>query len=970
LAKAKRVFELAKELGVKSKAIVEKCKAEGVGDVTNHMSTVKLGLEMTIREWFAASDEESEHHAIETSERVDLDKVRAPNRARRKAKAAANASGGDEDDGGGTATATLEPPAEQKAARKKPAAAPDDEPEPGDEVDEQPEQEADVKPEAVAEAPAEEAEAETEAAVDEADEAQPATKPAAAEANADVTTAQKDDGEPTADEEVGPLGEMNVPDRPDVVKPVGEKVQPEKAQLRGPKVVRVEKAEPDPLRQPRRGPGRGGGGGYDPNVPGITRSRGPARGGGVRGAPGEPEPMPGRGPGGPGGPGGRGGGGKRRSVSTRRGRSADALPTGPAKFSQADMEELDARLKGSAGFVRSRRRDLRNKRGGVGPAATPVQTGGKVEVEEPITIKSLSAATGIKAADIIKYLFMQKKLMATVNSAIGTEAAMEVALEYDIELDVKEQQTAEEQVEQQFQQREAVDVRPRPPVVTVMGHVDHGKTSLLDRIRKADVAHHEAGGITQHVGAYRVTVEGGDGEEKTVVFLDTPGHEAFTSMRGRGASVTDLVVLVVAADDGVMPQTIESVNHAKAAGVPLIVALNKSDLPNATEENVQKIYGQLAEHGLNPTGWGGETEVIKTSAQTGDGVQDLLEILDYQAQLLELTADFGGPARGTVIEAEMQPGRGSVARVLVQDGQIKVGDFIVSGRAFGRVRDMTDERKRSTQQAGPATPLELSGINEIPDAGDKFFVTDTLKRAEEVATQYRETERQQMLASSTKVTLDNFADAVAAGQVRELRVVLKADVQGSMDVLRQSLEKIGNNEVAVKVIHAAVGGVTESDVVLADASDAIVVGFHVGVPTAVREIADARDVDIRLHRVIYDVTDEIKKALEGMLDPETNVVQLGEAEVKETFKVSKVGTVAGLLVTEGVMRNDVKIRVERDGVVVTDNRNVASLKRVKDEVKEVQIGTECGLKIEGFDDVKIGDRLVAYRVEKVKRTLD
>jgi len=963
LAKAKRVFELAKELGVKSKAIVEKCKAEGVGDVTNHMSTVKLGLEMTIREWFAASDEESEHHAVETSERVDLDKVRAPKRARRKAKAASSASDTD-DDGGGTATATLEPPADtadtaaddDEAAE---AAAPDEPEEP----DEQ-----DAADDTDAAAPA--AEPETQAAAEPAEA--PAADETADEAAADEQPAEKKPkaaAKKKSDESVAPVGEQNVPSRPDVVKPVGEQVQPEKAQLRGPKVVRVEKAEPDPLRQPRQGPSREGGG-YDPNVPGITRSRGPARGGGVRGAPGEPEPMPGRGPGGPGGPGGRGGGGKRRSVSTRRGRSADALPTGPAKFSQADMEELDARLKGSAGFVRSRRRDLRNKRGGVGPAATPVQTGGKVEVEEPITIKSLSAATGIKAADIIKYLFMQKKLMATVNSAIGTEAAMEVALEYDIELDVKEQQTAEEQVEQQFQQREAVDVRPRPPVVTVMGHVDHGKTSLLDRIRKADVAHHEAGGITQHVGAYRVTVEGGDGEEKTVVFLDTPGHEAFTSMRGRGASVTDLVVLVVAADDGVMPQTIESINHAKAAGVPLIVALNKSDLPNATEENVQKIYGQLAEHGLNPTGWGGETEVIKTSAQTGDGVQDLLEILDYQAQLLELTADFGGPARGTVIEAEMQPGRGSVARVLVQDGQIKVGDFIVSGRAFGRVRDMTDERKRSIKQAGPATPLELSGINEIPDAGDKFFVTDTLKRAEEVATQYRETERQQMLASSTKVTLDNFADAVAAGQVRELRVVLKADVQGSMDVLRQSLEKIGNNEVAVKVIHAAVGGVTESDVVLADVSDAIVVGFHVGVPTAVREIADERDVDIRLHRVIYDVTDEVKKALEGMLDPETNVVQLGEAEVKETFKVSKVGTVAGLLVTDGAMRNDVKIRVERDGVVVTDNRKVASLKRVKDEVKEVQVGTECGLKIDGFDDVKIGDRLIAYRVEKVKRTLD
>ncbi|MEO1236129.1 MAG: translation initiation factor IF-2, partial [Planctomycetota bacterium] len=707
---------------------------------------------------------------------------------------------------------------------------------------------------------------------------------------------------------------------------------------------------------PSGGPPRSGGG-MGGEVEGISRSRGPARGGGVRG-------------------GGGGGGGddrKRRSLNSRRGRSADALLTGPTQLSKADADELDARLKGSTGYMKQRRRDLRNKgtAGATGfQAQSAVETGGKVEIEEPITIKGLSAATGIKTAQIVKFLFNQG-VMASVNSAIGTEAAMEVAMEYDIELEVKELETAEEQVEKQFAEREKVDEQPRPPVVTVLGHVDHGKTSLLDRIRQADVADHEDGGITQHVGAYRVSVEGTDGSKKSVVFLDTPGHEAFSSMRARGAKMTDLVVLVVAADDGVMPTTLEAISHAKAAEVPIIVALNKIDTPQATDENIRKIFGQLAEHGLNPTEWGGDTEIIKTSATEGTGITELLEILDYQAELLELTADYGGPARGTVIEAEMQPGRGSVARVLVQDGQIKVGDFIVSGRAFGRVRDMTNDRDAQVKDAGPATPLELSGIDEVPDAGDKFFVTDTLKRAEEVALQYRETERQQTLASKTKVTLDNFADAVAAGNIKDLRVVVKADVQGSIETLTSSLEKMGNKEVTVKVLHAGVGGITESDVLLADASDAVILGFHVTATPAVREIADERKVDIRTYRVIYDLTDDVKKGLEGMLTPDRSEEQVGEAEVKEVFRISKLGNIAGCLVTEGAaQREGVKVRVSRDGVVVTDDRDVESLRRVKDEVKEVRAGTECGVRVAGFDDLKAGDTLVFYKVTEVQRTLD
>lgn len=952
MAKAKRVFELAKELGVKSKAIVEKCQAEDVPGITNHMSTVKMGLEMTIREWFSEEDTASEHTAVETSDRVDLSKVRAPRRKAKRAKAQ-DESASDQ----ATATATIEEEQPKQAGR-----ASDGEKEATIEAQE-PAQAAEATDTSVlAEQPTDQGVAEppAEATATEAEESAEQASPQAEQAQA--TGEQAGEGQDDQSQAVKPAGQLNVPKRPEVVKPVGEQLaKPQQARLKGPKVVRIEKPEPErPVRKrpspPQAFDGDQGGSAAGSNVPGISRARGPARGRGAGGGMGEREES--------------GRGGKRRRLNTRRGRSADALPTGPAKFSKADMEELDNRLKGASGYLKQRRRDMRKReKSGGQQAQSAAVTGGRVEIQEPITIKALSAATGIRSGEIIKWLFKQG-VMANINSAIDTEAAMEVAMEYDIELDVKEQQTAEELIRREFEARQAMDIKPRPPVVTVLGHVDHGKTSLLDRIRTADVATHEAGGITQHVGAYRVTIKGTDEQAKTVVFLDTPGHEAFTSMRSRGAKMTDLVVLVVAADDGVMPQTIESINHAKAAEVPMIVALNKIDTPQATDDNIHKIYGQLAEHGLNPVEWGGETEIVKTSATQGTGVTELVEILDYQAELLELTADYGGPARGTVIEAEMQPGRGPVARVLVQQGQIKVGDFIVIGRSFGRVRDMTDDRRQNVEQAGPATPLELSGIDEVPDAGDKFYVTDTLKKAEEIANQYRDRERHQQLASKTKVTLENFADQIKAGQTKELRVVLKADVQGSMDVLRSSLEEMGNEEVTVRVLHAAVGGITENDVVLADASDAIIVGFHVAATPAVRDIADERKVQLRLYRVIYDLTDDVKKALEGMLEPETRETEIGSAEVREVFKISKVGSVAGCLVSEGSIQRSGKARVVRDGVVVTDHRQIESLRRVKEDVREVRAGTECGIRLIGFDDIKVGDTIVCYDTEQVKRTLD
>ncbi len=945
MAKTKRVHNIAKELGVDSKAIVAKCKAEGVPDVTNHMSVVKVGLEHTIREWFSESTPAT---AVETAAPVDLEKVRKP--ARRKAARRTDSDEGD------TATAVASPEQEAAPAPSEPTVK-EEAPTRAVAKPAAPAAEAPAAPEAPAPAEEPQAPAASEAQPVEAPQT-PAAPPIAASAPATEAPAEAEaESQTEAPKPIQPAGRINVPDRPKIVKPAGQQLEkPQQAVLRGPKVVRIEQPEVIEPRRPRRpAPGGPGGPVRGPvdSPTGISRSRGPARGRGAGGGGGGAEE-------------GRGAG-KRRSFNMRRGRTADAQLTGPTNLSEQDLIELDARLKGAPGFLKKHRRDLNRNKGGGHAAQTAVVTGGVVQIAEPITIKALSAATGIKSSDIIKYLF-KKGVMATINSAIDAEAAMEVCLEYNIELEVKEQQTAEQQLLTEFEQREHVDVRPRPPVVTVLGHVDHGKTSLLDKIRQADVAASEAGGITQHVGAYRVTIKGTDGKDKTVVFLDTPGHEAFTSMRARGASMTDLVVLVVAADDGVMPQTIESINHAKAAGVPIIVALNKIDRAEATQENVRKIYGQLAEHGLNPVEWGGETEVVKVSALKGDGITDLMEILDYQAELLQLTAGYGGPARGVVIESEMQEGRGPVARVLTQEGTLNVGDFIVVGRAFGRVRDMTDDRGQSIKQAGPATPLEISGIDMVPDAGDKFYIAPTLRRAEEIALQYREAERQRQLASKTKITLDNFAQ-IASGETKELRIVLKADVQGSIDVLRKSLTELGNDEVSVKVLHAGVGAITESDVLLADASDAVIIGFHVIAPAIVREIAEKRDVDIRLYRVIYDVTDEVKKGLEGLLAPETKENQLGIAEVREVFKVSKVGAVAGCLVTEGTVQRSAKVRVVRDGVVVTENRDVASLRRVKEDVNQVRAGTECGIKLQGFDDVKVGDQLVFYNKVEVKRTL-
>jgi translation initiation factor IF-2 len=454
-----------------------------------------------------------------------------------------------------------------------------------------------------------------------------------------------------------------------------------------------------------------------------------------------------------------------------------------------------------------------------------------------------------------------------------------------------------------------------------------------------------------------------------VTFIDTPGHEAFTEMRARGAKVTDVVVLVVAADDGVMPQTIESINHAKAAGVPIVVALNKIDKSEATDGNIQRILGQLAERELNPVEWGGSTEVVRTSATKGIGIQDLLEILDYQADLRELTADFDGPAVGTVLEAKMEEGRGPVANVLIQQGRLTKGDPIVLGRAFGKVRDIINDRGQRIVEAGPSQPVVISGMDEIPDAGDKFYVAKSLQAGEAAAVERRAQERQKELTRE-KVTLDNIFQKLAEAGAKELPIVLKTDVQGSLETLRPSLEKISVEDVRIMIKHAAIGGINESDVLLAEASGAIVIGFNVTASSKARKLADAHGVDIRLYDVIYDITDDVRKAAEGLLEPEHKLEVLGHAEVRNVFKITRVGMIAGCYVTDGVIERNSQIRVTRDGIVIEKDRRLEQLKRFKDDVKEVRAGQECGMKIEGYSDIKNGDILECYKTLTVRRTLE
>jgi translation initiation factor IF-2 len=842
-----RVYILAKELGVKSSAIVQKCQDEGL-DVKNHMSSISAGLAATIREWFSEGENIT---TVETTKKVDLEKVRL----RKKPKA--------------------KRPAKKTKARE---------------------------------------------AVE--------TKPAEAEPKA----------EPPEQETVA----VEEPKEPEPILPAGPILEkPEPAKLSGPQVIRVE--EPEPLPPPRPRPRTRY---YEPITEPLMYSEEEES---------EPQPSAGtrdkkRGP--------------RRHKERTHGRRQDEVDIEAkrrfklSKWRQRDIEERQARLE-AAGGERLRLRPTRKIATKSERAASVMRRPTKAAIAEPITVKDLSGALAVKSADIIGKL-MQQGVIATANQTISSDVAELVALEFGTELVVERKSTLQENIQTQFEQRERNNLKKRSVIATMLGHVDHGKTSLLDKIRSTQIAAGEAGGITQHIGASQVSWD-----DKMVTFLDTPGHEAFTAMRARGANMTDVVVLTVAADDGVMPQTIEAIHHAKAADVPVIVALNKIDLPGT---NVNRVYSQLSEHELTPVEWGGQTEVVKTSAITGEGINDLLEHLDYIAELLDLKADDTIPATGWVVEAKMSAKRGPVATLLIREGQLSKGDIVLSGGAFGRVKTLRNSYGKSIKMATSSMPVEISGLNDVPRAGDRFYCLDDINKAKAAAEETKARSRESSLAKRTQVTLDNLFSQIEAGNVKELNVIIRADVQGSVDVLTKYLSELSTDEVKINILHAAVGGITEGDVVLAEASNAVIIGFNVVSEERAAKIAEAEGVEIRLYNVIYRITEDLEKSMAGLLEPEEQEKSVGRAVVRTLFKISRVGTVAGCYVSDGVVNKNAKVRLVRDNVVIRDNLSIESLKHFKDDVREVKAGLECGIKIAKFDDVKVDDVFDFYEIVKIART--
>ncbi len=891
-----RVFELAREIGVRSKDVLEKCRAEGL-DVKNHMSSLSAGLEETIRDWFSEYEDGNEHTAVETAEHVDLEKAREEAKKTRRKKKKAE-----------------EPAAEEAAA----------------EEEETPSEEADAG-EAAAEAVTV---AETEEGV--ADEAATgvAEEPVAETAAAPVTEAEE---AVAAVEEPAPEGEP-APEE-GKLRPAGPQVVPKPAKLEGPRVVRVEEPEyvarPRPRARPRpskRPPAMPPPQVIKKSAEDEEKDRKTAR--------------------------------KGRSRSPRRKGGADdrEIQRRIKEWKEQDLQERADRIAG-AGTGYYRRRVSRGQSGakGFGLSGAGIKKG-KVDIDEPITVKKLSEKTGIKVSEIIKKL-MQAGTMASVNHVIDTDQAQNVVMDHEIELVVAKSFTDKEKLLEKLGKREKGEEVPRATVVTFLGHVDHGKTSLMDYIRDSRVAEGEAGGITQAMGSYRY-----DMEDRHVTFLDTPGHEAFTAMRSRGANITDVVTLVVAADDGVMPQTVEAINHAKAADVPIVVALNKIDLPNA---DINKALGQLAEYGLQPQEWGGNTEVIKTSAKTGEGIEDLLDVLTLEADILELKAEVDAPASGYVIEAFRDPSKGVLAKVLNMNGTLKSGDVVLAGTGYGFVRSIYDDWGKVIEEAGPAVPVTITGLNEIPEAGDEYYVVESIDRARTVAQETKERQRKQTLAaaSSAPTSLEELFGKLDEQDSEEVALVLKADAQGSLEALKGALEKLSHEEVAVKIIHAGVGGETLSDVNLADVSNALVIGFNVSADQEARKLAEEKGVEILNYNVIYDIVKDVRNLVIEGLAPEIKVETLGQAEVRQTFKISRLGTIAGCYVTDGTINRNARIKVIRDGVVLDDNRTLDSLKRVKDDVREVKSGLECGLKIADFNDIKEGDIIECYQTVEVARTV-
>ncbi len=880
-----KVYILAKELGVKSTAIVEKCQAEDIPDVKNHMSVISAGLAATIREWFS----EGEHTtAIETAAKVDIIKVRV-----------------------------------RKPKSKQPLPAEEEKPaEPAIEVPSQPQVSEPV--EQIPAAPAPVAVVET---------APPEQKTATAEM--EVKPAKQK-----------PAERKPVERKPEPIKPAGPMLgTPKPAKLSGPTLIRIEKPETEIGRPiPRfKGKSRHDEPATQPLMDSeavlsdILDTKDKKHG-------------------------------SKRHKERTHGRRHDDMSVEVTKKSrftsqrrERDLEERRARLT-AAGGEGLRLRPMRKieSKSQQATIAAPVRPE-KATVKEPITIKDLSAALAVKAADIV-YKLMQQGVMATANQVISSEVAEMISLEFGTELTVEHKKTVEQIIHEEFENRPREHLAKRSVVATMLGHVDHGKTSLLDKIRTTQVAAGEAGGITQHIGAYQIV----RGNSK-VTFLDTPGHEAFTAMRARGANMTDVAVLVVAADDGMMPQTIEALNHAKAAGVPIIVALNKIDLPGC---DINRIYSQFSEHDLVPVEWGGKTEVVKTSAVTGVGIDDLLEHLDYVADLLELKADDTIPATGWVVEAKMSAQRGVMATLLIKEGKLSKGDAILAGNAYGRVKSLKNSFGKSIKTATSSMPVEVTGLSDVPQAGDRFYCLDDINRAKMAAEENRMYMRETSLAKRSQVTLDNLFSQIEAGNVKELNIIIRADVQGSVDVLMKYLSEMSTAEVKIKILHASTGGITEGDVVLAEASNAIIIGFNVVADDRAAKIAEAKGVDIRTYTIIYRITEDLKKSMVGLLEPEEQEKSLGRATVRNIFKITKVGTVAGCIVNDGLVKKKARVRLIRNNVVIKDDLAIESLKHLKDDVREVKTGMECGIKLAKFDDVKVEDVFDFFEIVEVARTLE
>ncbi len=913
MAEKLRVHHLADEVGVASKEIISKCKAEGISALKNHMSVVSAGLAESIREWFS---EGADVTSIEVADAVDLTKVAKPRRRKRKA-----GEEGDESSSEGGVDTLVAEPEEESAVETDTVEEPSEE---------------GLSPAAVGVEAAETVAApEVPAPVDE--ELAPAAATETAEPAKPVE--EQPELEKAAEAPVAPAKPEPPPAPPEPPKPVvpaGPKLVPRPASLTGPRVVRVEAPEPVRTPRPRSRPAA-------INEPTVEAPGRPSRGGRGKKEPARDEAAA-------------------RSKGRKRFDPERLSGERLREWRDQDLIERKERLASATGHgIRSRRAAERHRREtGSAPQVIPGRKT-DVEITTPIALKDFCAAISVPYARLLPKLQEHTGRMPMINETIDGPTAEMIGLEFGITVHVAEQKSAVEELRDEFESRERKNLKSRPPVVTMLGHVDHGKTSLLDAIRRTNVVKGEAGGITQHIGAYRI-----DRGDWHVTFLDTPGHQAFTEMRARGANLTDVVVLVVAADDGVMPQTVEAINHAKAAKVPIVIALNKIDLGG----DLNKIYGQLAEQELTVTEWGGDVDVIKTSATKNQGIDELLAHLSALSELLELKADPSIPAIGAVIEAQMREGRGVVATVLVREGTLKTGQHFVCGPASGRIRSLMDSSGKRLKEAGPGTPVEISGLDELPTAGDTLYQVDDLSRAKRIAELVQDERRAAALRKRAKPTsLEDLFQQRDAQDVPELNVIIKSDVDGSLEALRQELRSIPDDQVKLRVLHSAVGAVSEADVRLAEASGAIVIGFHVVADDRAQSLADEVGVEIRGYNVIYEVVDDIRKALEGLLEPEIELRPSGKAEVKQVFNLTKVGTVAGCQVTTGTIGRNNKVRVVRDGRIVREDSDLASLKRFKNDVKEVASGYECGIKIAGFDDLKPGDVIEAYELAEVARKL-